>query len=210
MKYFYIPGPDGSGKTTFLKKVEQYYQLKGKSTIYIWLRSPKIFSKPLMAYCRIVGLTKYKKTNGVIYGTHEFYRSKFISWLFPILQLVDFKLKWFVTEKIKLRDNAIVLFDRFSLDTLVDLMVDTNNFNMHNSAIGRSLINTIPKNTKTLILHTNETLIKKRKEDTRHDPQLTNKIKCYNILSKELNIEQINNNTDLETTERLIFSKLEI
>jgi len=205
MESIYFMGPDGSGKTSFLKDVESVYLSLGKLTQYIWLRSPKILSKPLMAYCRLIGLTKYTIIDGVKYGKHEFYRSKFVSWLFPILQLIDFKFKWFLTPK---KIDSILLFDRFSLDTLADLMVDTHRFNLHQKWFGKAFIKLIPKNTNMILLDVHEENIRLRKKDTLYDEHLQNKIKVYNILSKDLNIKVIDNNRDYNIVKEEILDYL--
>ena len=186
---YYITGSDGSGKTTFLKEIESKLS---EETKHVWIRSPKILSKPLMAYCRLVGLTKYKIIDSVKYGKHEFYRSTFVSWLFPILQLVDFKIQWFF-EKRNIKSDQTLLFDRFSLDTLADLMVDTRRLDLHKTWIGISFINMIPQNTKILIPQVDENTIRSRKKDTLHDEHLGDKINVYSILSKDLliNLNQL-------------------
>lgn len=194
MNYFYyIAGPDGVGKTTYLKNFEDDLVKQGKKTRHIWIRSPKIFSKPLMAYCRLVGLTKYNTIDGVSYGRHDFYKSKFVSWLFPIVQLIDFKIKWKIAKK-KITSDEVILFDRFSIDTLADLMVDTHRLTLHRTKIGKSYLKIIPKNIKTVFLHVDEQTIRNRKKDTLHDEKLAMKIKVYQILSKDLGIEVIDNN----------------
>ena len=192
---YYIAGSDGSGKTTLLKDLEKKLMENSVSTIHIWLRSPKIFSKPLMAYCRMVGLTKYKTIDGIKYGKHEFYRSSFISWLFPILQLLDFKIKW-LFERRKINSKDIVLFDRFNLDTLSDLMVDTKRMNLHKTWVGRQFINLSPNNCKSIILKVDAAIVRERKLDTLHDEHLEEKIKTFQILSKDLNIKLVENNLD--------------
>lgn len=204
-KVYYITGPDGSGKTTYIKEIEDYYIKKDRKTKHIWIRSPKIFSKPLMAYCRLIGLTKYKIIDGVKYGKHEFYRSKFISWLFPILQLIDFKIKWAYT---RIGKQDTILFDRFALDTLADLMVDTYNFNLHKTYIGRYFIKLIPKNTEMLMLSVSEENIRSRKKDTLHDEHLQNKIQVYKILCNDLDIKLIDNNRDCNIVKKDIFNYL--
>ena len=206
MKSIYFMGPDGSGKTSFLKDIENVYLFHGKLTQHIWLRSPKITSKPLMLICRITGLTKYKVINGVKYGKHEFYRSKFISWLFPILQLIDFKLKWTFT---RINKQNILLFDRFALDTLADLMVDTGRMDLHNTCLGRAFVNLVPKNTVIIVMDVEESVIRSRKKDTLHDEHLTAKIKVYKILSRDLNLIEINNNRDFDIVKKELFSILD-
>ncbi len=194
-RVIYIAGSDGSGKTTFLKEIEEEIIEKGYKTRHIWLRSPKIVSKPLMAFCRIVGLTERKKIEGIAYSTHEFYKSTFVSWLFPKLQLLDFKIKWNIERK-KINKNEVVFFDRFSLDTLADLMVDTHRLDLHKTSIGKAFINLLPENIKIVILHVDEDIIRSRKKDTVHDKTLTMRGKVYKILSKDLGLKLIDNNRE--------------
>lgn len=194
-RIIYICGSDGSGKTTIIKELESSFIKQGYKTRHIWLRSPKIISKPLMAYCRIVGLTKYKTINNIRFGKHEFYKSKFVSWLFPILQLIDVKIKWYFEQK-KIKNDEIVLFDRFSLDTLADLMVDTRRMNLHKTWIGKEFIKQIPGNTEIIVLKVDEKNIRARKEDTRYDELLDYKVLVYKLLSEDLNIKVIDNNND--------------
>jgi len=194
-KVYYIAGSDGSGKTTLLKDIEKELLDNSNKTKHIWIRSPKILSKPLMAYCRLVGLTKYKTVNGIQYGKHEFYRSSFVSWLFPILQLIDFKIKWFFEER-HIKSNDIVLFDRFNIDTLSDLMVDTKRMDLHRTWVGKEFLKLTPRNSKTIILKVEAEVVRERKLDTLFDEQLDDKIKVFQFLSKELNIKLIENNLD--------------
>jgi len=208
-RVIYIAGSDGSGKTTILDDVEKEFIKQSKKTRYIWIRSPKILSKPLMLYCRLAGLTKYKTIDGVKYGKHEFYRSGFVSWLFPILQLLDFKIKWYI-EKKRIKPDETLLFDRFSLDTLADLMVDTKRMHLHQTSIGRYFIDLIPKNTKILIPKVNIETIRKRKKDTLYDEKLAMKIRVYEILGKNLNIKTVDNNRSYDETIKNVFKYLEI
>ena len=185
-KTIYIAGPDGIGKTTYLTCIEK--TITDKKTRHIWIRSPKILSKPLMAFCRLVGLTQYKTIDGIKYGTHNFYKSSFVSWVFPILQLIDFKIKWRL-EKMRVNNGDVILFDRFSLDTLADLMVDTHKMSLHKTWLGKQFLNIIPENTNILILNVEENIIRKRKKDTLYDENLALKIKVYDILSKDLKLK---------------------
>jgi len=205
----YLTGPDGSGKTTFINLIEKNLIKDGKDCFTIWLRSPKIFSKPLMAYCRLAGLTKYKTIEGIRFGVHEFYRSPYISWLFPFLQLIDFKIKKeIIFRKFRKRENYILLMDRFAIDTLADLMVDTGRFDLHKKKVGKAFLNTIPRNTNILVLKVDEEEIRNRKKDTLYDAHLSKRIEVFNILSEDLSIKVIDNNRPQEIVQSEIFKEL--
>lgn len=200
-RIIYITGSDGVGKTTFLMELEKKLLVGGNKTRHIWIRSPKIFSKPLMAYCRLIGLTKYKTIEGVKYSKHEFYKSSFVSWLFPILQILDFKIKWYF-EKRKIKPNEILLFDRFNIDTLADLMVDTRRMDLHKTWVGNEFLNLTSPNSKIIVLDVDAQKIRQRKKDTLYDEHLIVKIEVYNLLSKDLKIKLVDNNKEFITVKK--------
>ena len=207
-KIYYLCGPDGSGKTSYIEEIERKLKDRKNSTHHIWIRSPKILSKPLMVYCRLVGLTKYKTIDGVKYGKHEFYKSKMVSYLFPLLQLIDFKIKWKLEQR-KIKENEIILFDRFSLDTLVDLMVDTNRMDLHKTWIGKAFIKLVPASTITMVMNVDEQIIRQRKKDTLYDEHLDVKIKAYKIIAASLNLPLIDNNRPFDTVKKEILHRIE-
>lgn len=209
MKVIYLTGTDGSGKTTYIKEIEVYLSNKGISVKHVWLRSPKIFSKPLMAYCRLVGLTKYNIIDGAKYGKHEFYKSKFVSYLFPVLQLFDFKIKWYFIKR-HLKKKEVWLLDRFSIDTLADLMVDTNRLDLHHTYIGKAFLKTIPKNSQIIVLDVEEGVIRSRKKDTLYDEHLSLKIAVYKLLAQTLELPIIDNNKTFKEVKYEIFRTLEL
>lgn len=196
IKHIYLTGPDGSGKSTLLEAIKNEMQKKGIETTTVWLRSPKIFSKPLMAYCRLKGYTKYYMKDGVKYGYHNFSSSKAVSFLFPFLQYIDFRIALLL----KKRPQGIILYDRFVLDTLADLMVSTRRLDLHKTWIGRRFLCLMPPSTKVFIIMVDELIIRQRKLDTLHDPNLSLKINIYGILAKDLNFEVLNNNGEFEST----------
>jgi thymidylate kinase len=205
-RIFYICGPDGSGKTTFIEMLEEYFKIRNEKVIHIWLRSPKLFSKPLMGYCRLVKLTKYRYVNGIRVGGHEFYRSKMVSKIFPWLQLIDFKIFNFFKIKKNLKSNKIIIMDRYVLDTLVDLMIDIKNYNLLNEKIGRHFVKMLPNNIKIIILDADESTLKNRRLDIKYDSNLPVKRKLFKKLSKKLHLPIIDNSQSIEQVKNEIWS----
>jgi thymidylate kinase len=204
-KLIYITGPDGIGKTTCIDFVDR--KLFNEQTYRVWIRSPKITSKPLMAYCRLVGLTRYKVIDGVEYGVHDFHKSSIVSQVFPLLQLMDFKLKWFLVKR-GVRADDVLLIDRFNLDTLADLMVDTRRYDLHKTWIGKQFIKILPDYSQVFTLKVNEKKIRERKKDTKYDENLERKIEVYSILSKDLSLISIDNNKSLESVKNELIMKI--
>jgi thymidylate kinase len=202
-------GPDGSGKTSFMEEIEKNLKDKGIETQHVWIRSPKILSKPLMLYCRLTGLTTYKSINGIKYGKHEFSRSRMVSKLFPILQLVDFKLKW-LSIRMRLNKNKVLIFDRFALDTLADLMVSTGNFNLIDGWIGSKFLEFNSEELKIILLSVDEKAIRLRKQDTLYDENLKLKIMAYQRISDKIQLKTIDNNRDFNLVKKEIFSYLNL
>jgi hypothetical protein len=146
-----------------------------------------------MAYCHLTGLTKYKEINGFRYGTHSFEKSPVVRLLYPILQLIDFKIKWYFVSKFRIKNADYVLLDRFVLDTLVDIMVSTKRFDLYKTRIGSSFLNMLPKTAVTMLFIASPQTIRKRKLDTAYDGNLELKVKLFNNLGRILGIHIIDN-----------------
>lgn len=99
----------------------------------------------------------------------------------------------------------ILLFDRFNLDTLADIMVDTRNYNLHKTGIGRKFIELSPVEAELLVLNVDEAIIRSRKKDTLFDEHLSYKVEVYKKLAEDLNIKVINNNKDFESVKKEVF-----
>lgn len=193
--FYYIAGPDGSGKTTHINSIKRHLHSRGIRARQIWMRSPKILSKPLMAYCRLVGLTRYTDIDGIRVGRHEFYKSKIVSKVFPWLQYMDMKIS--VIFKIKphvLLKKDTFIMDRYVIDTLADLMVDTRRYDLPETMVGRKFMALLPPNSKTVILDVDESILRKRKKDVSVDPLIKEKIKAFGKIAKDMKIKIIDNN----------------
>jgi len=125
-RVIYVMGIDGSGKTTVVENLSKLLEDKGYHVYAEWLRFNHVLSKPLLGFCRLVGLTRYEKKDGIRIGYHEFHRSKVISWLYIYLQYLDaLRVRIFrIDPKIR-QKNCVLILDRFVYDIIIDLMIDT-------------------------------------------------------------------------------------
>lgn len=185
-----IIGPDGVGKSTQADILIRYFENKGIKFRYQWLRFHHLFSLPLLALGRVLGLSEVKTLkNGAKIGYHYFYKSKVFSGLYIILLLIDTYLftimKVYIPIKIFRRN---IICDRFIYDTLIDLMISTGDYNLYESNFGKLFLNLIPHEAKTIMLLTEEEDLKDRREDVRFDENLNLKINLYKKMAKKFSI----------------------
>lgn len=196
-RFYYIAGPDGSGKSTHLEALREGLAAAGITGVHIWLRSPKLLSKPLLLFCRLAGFTRYETVEGIRTGTHDFYRSKLISWKYPWLQYLDMRIYMYLKVKRRFKARSVNVFlDRYVLDTLADLMVDTRRFDLHKKPVGRLFLKLMPPLESIVILDAEEEVMRKRKRDVSVDPNVAFKLKAFRTLAQDLGITLIDNNRE--------------
>lgn len=203
-RFLYISGTDGSGKTTLCNQYIKILNGFNYRTNYVWMRFPHLFSLILLFYCRLTGLTKYKKIGGQYFGKWEFYRSPFICAVLPWLLLLDIIIRIFYKIYFPALLGRYIVCDRFIIDILVDLMVSTKNFKLHKQPIGKLYMKLIPKKSKIIILDVNSDVLVKRRDDLSHDELLSEKVKAFRLIAEEYNINMIDANNYVNADWRVI------
>lgn len=148
----YITGIDGSGKSTVTEHLAEQLRQKGHDVDILWLRFNHVFTKPLLALCRLIGLTKYEVVDGIRVGYHDFYKSALVSRLFTSLQYIDALRVKYTRILPALRNNKILILDRYVYDILIDIAVDTRDENLINSNTGKKFIDLMPANSLTILV----------------------------------------------------------
>ena len=122
-----ISGIDGSGKTSIINGLRQRLEDRGCKTRYLWLRYNHYFTKILLVFCRLIGLTRYEYMGDVRVGYHDFHKSRIISWLFVVLTFLDTFIVSVVLVYLPLLfgRNHVLICDRWVMDIMIDLEVDT-------------------------------------------------------------------------------------
>ncbi|MEM4888850.1 MAG: hypothetical protein QXJ64_05370, partial [Thermosphaera sp.] len=134
-------GVDGSGKTTQAKLLEKFLREKQVKVRIFWFRWFAFFSYFLYFYAFLLRRTIKIKILNKSLKIHAFYIDIVLQRLYPVFQSFDLLLKYlFTILYIKLRRIRVIIFDRFVLDLIVDLLWETRNHRILRNVFLRVLL----------------------------------------------------------------------
>ena len=200
-----LSGIDGAGKTLI---ANQLIENLGKSpkVKYIWSRYKNYFSKPFLLLMRVTGHNYKVKINEIKIGYHDFYKNRYISIIFLILQWIDIFIE--ILFRFKMSRKSIVS-DRSLIDTLVDLIIDTNFEKFISGSYAKSLFYFMPKNATYFIIERDIELIKKNRPDVFYDKNALKRIELYKKIANLFAIKIIKNESNLNLTSDKILSNID-
>lgn len=206
----FITGVDGSGKSFITEKLIGELKKREIPVRHLWSRFNNIVTKPLLAFCRLIGLNYYETKNGTRIGYHDFEKSKIISWCFIICQLVDIWIVTLVKIWPQIITNNILVCDRGAYDTLIDVMVDTKNRSLGCSKIGEAFLLLLPRRHKVFFLQRDPKLIISSRPDVEVDKNFDLRRELYRFCAQRFNWLVVDNNGHPDDTLNQILSKLAI
>jgi len=207
-KIIFVTGVDGSGKSFFTEKLVSELEKRHIPVVHLWSRFNNITSKPLLGLCRLIGLNYYENHNGVTIGYHDFEKSKIVSWLFILFQIIDVWLVTLFRIRPKLIGKRILVCDRGAYDTLIDVMVDTKNINLYKSSLGKAFLKFLPVRHKVFFIVREPQKIFEGRPDVKLDKNFRMRYEMYQACSKEFKWTAIQNNGTSEETLNSILSQL--
>lgn len=190
-------GLDGSGKSTQAKLLEKFFQKHKISCNYIWMRSPNRLSIPLIILFKLLRISYSKKTkSGRMIGVtnlqkHKTFQKIWKKTLFSDLKFVDrYKIKPLI------HSCKVPILDRFIIDTLVDLAIDTNDESIIDE-LGEQFLSLLPKHSKLFFLDIEPQLSYERNLEE-SIIILERRKKLYYEISKYVNLIMIDGNKSIE------------
>ena len=145
-------GLDGSGKSTQSKKLQEYFAKNNITYSYVWLRSPNRLSLPFIAILRLLGISGSKKTeSGTKIGVTDLHNHKNLQLMWKKILFLDLKFVSWYKVNLLIKKHKILIIDRFVIDTLVDLAIDTSDKSIIEELTPKFL-SLLPQNSKILFL----------------------------------------------------------
>ena len=141
----HLAGENGAGKTTQAKALLALLRCDGLPARHVWLRFPRFFCAPLLAYARLRGYSHRETVDGHEHGYWDFRRSWIMSVLFPWALLLDSWLAALVKIYLPLWRGYVVVCDRFVIDILADLMVGLGDACWDERMPGRLFLALLPR-----------------------------------------------------------------
>jgi len=212
-RFIYFAGVDGSGKSTYVEMLIKEFERRGLKAKRVWLRFNYFFTKPVLLYCRLAGLTRRPVRGRRKISVHDFYRSHFIGNLVQYLHLIDTCLHYIIRVVIPLKfTKTYILCDRFVYDILADFMIENQDMSIPKKQIAQLLFHLIPRDALVLYFKVDKEEITKRKPEVLDDDEDYDlKYRVYEELEKNFNFRVIDNMRDMESVLRgvvnTVFSK---
>jgi hypothetical protein len=192
-------GIDGSGKSTLAGMLYDELTSKGYSVDVKWLRMNYFFTKPVLLFCRITGLTRRPSVGTKKISVHEFYRCPPIAWAVRWLHSLDTFLHYIFKIYLPLLfTKKVIICDRFLHDVFVDFAIEGRRERVFDTILFKVCKNLMLSKAICLLILTPEKDILKRRPDVLlYDKDFARRFRVFNELSKSGDLQIIHNTEDL-------------
>jgi DNA polymerase III delta prime subunit len=185
MKNIMLSGPDGTGKSTIANAV--ITELKNKNIVlnHVWLRFNHYLAKIINVIGRISGKSYYETYSWGKSGYHDY--EGLLGFFYVLAVYIDHGVFNLFFRRIHLKSDQNYLVDRFIIDIMADLIVDTKRPNMVFFLFGPLLRKEL-KLAHAFILKCDKKIVVARRKDILDDKSYDTKIKAYKLIASKFNI----------------------
>lgn len=185
MKNIMLSGPDGTGKSTIANALILRLNDSNHELNHVWLRFNHYLAKFVNMVGRITGKSYYETYSWGKLGYHDY---KGIVGIFYIIAVyLDHLIFNTFIRKRYLKQNKKYLIDRFIIDIIADLIIDTNRSRMVFFLFGSSLKKELKK-AHAFILICDKKIVIKRRRDILDDKRYDAKISAYHLIASRFDI----------------------
>ncbi len=198
-RFIYFAGVDGSGKSTYVDMLIKEFEKRGLHAKRVWLRFNYLFTKPVLLYCRLTGLTRRPVRGGKKISVHEFYRAPIVGSIVKYLHLLDTFIHTIFKVYLPLKFSSThIICDRFVYDIIADLMIENRDLVLQNKAIGNLFLRLLPEEALVFYFKVDKhEIILRKPEVLIDDEDYALKYDTYCCLEKDIDGEFIDNNQDV-------------
>lgn len=195
IRFIYFAGVDGCGKSTVIDELIKEYERNGIKARRVWLRFNYFFTRPVLMFCRITGITRRVKKNNKVYSIHDFHRSRLIAFLVQYLHFVDTFFAYMIKVRLPLKfTNDVILCDKFVYDILADFMVETRDISLMDKRITKLFLKLIPKDMQVISFSVDkDEIIRRKPEVLVDDEDYDYKYKVYQLMMQRFSLSPIIN-----------------
>ena len=188
MKNIMLSGPDGTGKSTIANALISRLDESNHEVSHVWLRFNHYLAKFINMVGRITGKSYYERYSWGKLGYHDY--NGIIGLFYIIAVYIDHLIFNTFIRKRYLQLNKNYLIDRFIIDIIADLIIDTNRSKMVFFLFGSFLKKEL-KLAHAFILKCDKEIVIKRRIDILDDKRYDAKISAYKLIASRFDINTI-------------------